>query len=182
MDALRVQYEGIDYWGRAVFVNTETKARYGCLEKLFNAMTPETEVLETVTSNDLVFFGNSFGCEPFGSKPLRKIEILKADNKSMKIGKKDLVLIMRIEKRAENIYPNTEVLSLSTAIAKCHCSGNRLRLGALLEAKESEFIYDTLGILWNINMETGKLENGFSPRYTDYSTPDTGECSTAEER
>ena len=47
----------------------------------------------------------------------------------------------------------------------CHANGTPLRLDALLEADDFNFMHDALGICRHLNRETGKLENNFSPRF-----------------
>jgi hypothetical protein len=45
--------------------------------------------------------------------------------------------------------------------------GVPLRLQDLLNADSGNFIHDIVGIRNNLNRKTGKLENCFSPRFTD---------------
>jgi len=41
-----------------------------------------------------------------------------------------------------------------------------LDLSRLLAAPEADFNHDIIGIIQNLNRETGEIENCFSPRYT----------------
>mgnify|MGYP000047033258 CR=1 FL=1 len=68
-----VVFEGVDPWHRAVFKCTKTKERFGSTDKLVST---EDEAKELITEQDLVYFGNSFGCEPMGTAPEGVIKIL----------------------------------------------------------------------------------------------------------
>ena len=46
-----------------------------------------------------------------------------------------------------------------------HLNGCPLRLDALLEADDFNFMHDAFGICRHLNRETGKLDGMFSPRY-----------------
>jgi hypothetical protein len=50
-------------------------------------------------------------------------------------------------------------------IEAAHCNGNPLKLKELLEADDSNFMHDVLGIRRHINRKTGELEDCFVPRY-----------------
>jgi len=76
MIMIPVRYVNIDDWNRPVF-RSINGAYYGCLDKLFPYETGEEEVLELVNASDLVWFGNSFNCEPAGDPPPVPIEILR---------------------------------------------------------------------------------------------------------
>ncbi len=46
------------------------------------------------------------------------------------------------------------------------CNGNLpIRWDALLSSGNGDFIYDAAGIYMHINRETGRLDNGFAPRF-----------------
>jgi hypothetical protein len=70
---MEVKFEGIDSFNRPIFREVAGKygksstRRFGCVNKLFDYDTPESEVLKEVSEKDLLFFGNKFGCEPMGS-------------------------------------------------------------------------------------------------------------------
>lgn len=51
-------------------------------------------------------------------------------------------------------------------IAACHASGNPLRLQALLDADDFNFMHDVFGIDRHIDRDTGKMMNFFSPRFS----------------
>lgn len=64
---------------------------------------------------------------------------------------------------------NINMMELEMDITAVHCNGNPLKLQEFLEAYEinpSSFWHDITGILWNINRETGKLDNFFVPRHS----------------
>lgn len=52
-------------------------------------------------------------------------------------------------------------------ITACHMNGNPLKLAQLLGADDSNFMHDVFGIRRHLNRETGKLEDCFSPRYSE---------------
>ena len=56
--------------------------------------------------------------------------------------------------------------TLMMDITATHCNGNPLKLFALKEAEDFDFYHDVFGIVNNIDRETGKLKNCFSPRYS----------------
>ena len=64
----RVKFEGIDSGDRAVFKKLDCNSRYGALEIFFPMGADEAEVLESVIPSDLVYFGESFDCDPIGAK------------------------------------------------------------------------------------------------------------------
>jgi hypothetical protein len=51
-------------------------------------------------------------------------------------------------------------------VSATHANGNPLRLKKLLEADDFNFTHDILGIRRHLNRETGKLEDGFRPRFS----------------
>ncbi len=58
-----------------------------------------------------------------------------------------------------------DVLDANMDIAATHCNGCPLKLDALLRADDFNFAHDVFGIRHHINRNTGKLEEGFDPRY-----------------
>ena len=72
-----VMFKGIDRWNRPVFMNPKSVSRYGSLDILFMFGTPEKEVLERVTAEDLCFFGNEDDCDPMGSDPVVPLTIVR---------------------------------------------------------------------------------------------------------
>lgn len=55
-------------------------------------------------------------------------------------------------------------MDMAMDLSAVHANGNPLRLEALLVADDFNFAHDILGIRHNLNRETGKLGNFFSPR------------------
>ena len=74
----QIKFHGVDMWGRPVFKSTMfDKNFFGSTDKLFDDEATEEEVLKTVTEQDLLFFGNTFGCEPMGDPVKGTIEIVR---------------------------------------------------------------------------------------------------------
>ena len=73
---IEIKFEGIDSWNRPVFKNIKSKSRYGCVFVLFDFYAPEKEVLSKIDEKSLLFFGNKFGCEPLGEKPIEPLKII----------------------------------------------------------------------------------------------------------
>ncbi len=69
MKKITVKFEGIDSFNRPIFKGTNTKERFGSLDKLFDYDATEKTVLNEVDEIDLYYFGNFFGCEPIGTPP-----------------------------------------------------------------------------------------------------------------
>ena len=67
MTKVKVAFVGVDHWNRPIFKDVDRKNYYGSTDKLFPYMESESSVLKQVTAEDLLYFGNSFGCEPMGS-------------------------------------------------------------------------------------------------------------------
>jgi hypothetical protein len=57
-------------------------------------------------------------------------------------------------------------LDLHMDISAVHANGNPLRLQDLLEADDFNFAHDLSGIRNCLNRATGRLDRGFSPRYS----------------
>ena len=66
---VKIKFEGVDFWNRAVFKDIDSNKRFGSLDKLFDFDDSETKVLKNIKEGDLCYFGNSFGCEPLGTNP-----------------------------------------------------------------------------------------------------------------
>jgi hypothetical protein len=78
-------------------------------------------------------------------------------------------LIARIVTRAFDELPQLnryDRMSLTMDLEACHSNGNPLRLDELLKAKPFDFAHDVVGIINNLDRNTGKLGNCFSPRYS----------------
>lgn len=71
-----IKFEGIDRFNRPIFKSLDTKSRYGSVDMLFNYNATEEEVLERISEKDLLWFGNSFGCEPMGD-PCENLKIMR---------------------------------------------------------------------------------------------------------
>lgn len=67
MAKVKVKFEGIDSWNRPVFRNVDGVSRYGCVDILFHYDVTEEAVLQLINEKDLLWFGNSFDCEPMGN-------------------------------------------------------------------------------------------------------------------
>lgn len=81
----------------------------------------------------------------------------------------ELELMVDIANRAaalarqfDSTYPQVSALC---DIARCHSSGYRLRLDELLCANDADFAHDVFGIRTHLNRRTGRLEDGFTPRF-----------------
>jgi hypothetical protein len=81
-----------------------------------------------------------------------------------KTSKEDLNIIGNIIMRAREEGVNRDSLSLMMDIEATHehCP---LRLKEFFEAPKFDFIHDIIGIINNLNKDTGELENCFLPRY-----------------
>jgi len=90
---------------------------------------------------------------------------LKANNRE------EHILAYQIAKRASEfawreldfVY---NLLTAETDILVTHLNGNPLKLQELLDADDANFAHDVFGIRRHINRSTGKLEDFFSPRYS----------------
>ena len=65
MAKIEVVFYGIDSWNRPIFKDIGGKAFYGSTDKLFDDTDMESAEKE-VTAEDLLYFGDHFGCEPMG--------------------------------------------------------------------------------------------------------------------
>ena len=68
---------------------------------------------------------------------------------------------------AEKVGFRYEFMDADMDITACHMNGNPLRLIQLLAADDMNFSHDVFGIRRHLNRETGKLEDCFSPRYSE---------------
>jgi hypothetical protein len=81
----QVQFYGVDCWGRPVFRSLKFKENFfGSVNILFGDYATEDEVLEKVKAKDLLFFGNTFGCEPMGDQSAVPLEIVRKSPKKQK--------------------------------------------------------------------------------------------------
>jgi hypothetical protein len=67
------------------------------------------------------------------------------------------------EARAHDFFSKMDVAMDLTAV---HANGNPLRLEGLRDADDFNFAHDILGIRRHLNRETGRLEDGFRPRFS----------------
>lgn len=81
--------------------------------------------------------------------------------------KKENKLIIAIAKRAYELLDDLSltVTQLNMYFAAAHIYSGPLDLQGLLDGKDSDIIHDTLGIIRNLDQETGKLLNNFVPRH-----------------
>lgn len=76
-------------------------------------------------------------------------------------------LINGIARRAMKISrPGITEQGWRMDITATHANGNPLRLADLLNADDFNFAHDVYGIEATLDRTTGKLGNGFSPRYS----------------
>jgi hypothetical protein len=74
---IKVRFAGIDSWNRPVFKDDRGNY-YGSVEILFDYYATAEQVqekLEKIVDLDLLYFGKSFGCEPWGSTPTERLVI-----------------------------------------------------------------------------------------------------------
>ncbi len=76
----------------------------------------------------------------------------------------EIELILAIGKRAVGLLGG-KANTFTMDIQACHTHGCCLRLADLLEAGESDFLHDIVGIHQRVDRDTGKLSDCFLPRY-----------------
>jgi hypothetical protein len=57
-------------------------------------------------------------------------------------------------------------VQIAMDLTACHLNGNPLKLRELLKGENFSFAHDIYGIRLNLNRKTGKLQNFFTPRYS----------------
>jgi len=62
-NVIEIKFEGVDDWGRPIFKQVNSKNRFGSTDKLCYT----EEEINSITEQDLTWFGTSFNCEPMGS-------------------------------------------------------------------------------------------------------------------
>ncbi len=77
---LKIRFVRLDDYGRPVFKGTHSY--YGSVNKVFAYNASREEIKESVTEKDLVYFGESFNCEPDGNSCNVKIDWEVDDAKS----------------------------------------------------------------------------------------------------
>jgi len=81
--------------------------------------------------------------------------------------KTEMDLIGSIVDRAFSLdLVKVNALTANMDITAAHCNGSPLDLEALLAADNFNFSHDFTGIVGHMNRNTGKLERGFSPRFS----------------
>lgn len=77
-------------------------------------------------------------------------------------------LIQRVAERGAGIRAwqtrGFNMIDCEMCLIVCHNCGCPLDFQKLLDAPQADFTHDILGIIGNINRETGKLDNFFDPR------------------
>jgi hypothetical protein len=61
-----VQYVGIDFWNRPVFKSIDRDLYYGSVDILFDYGASESDVMEKISSDMLLYFGRSLDDDPMG--------------------------------------------------------------------------------------------------------------------
>jgi hypothetical protein len=73
---IKVKYCGSDHFYRPIFKDVAKEVYYGSTHILLSNHDFKVRGKESLTENDLVYFGNSFGCEPMGTTPAGTLEIV----------------------------------------------------------------------------------------------------------
>ncbi len=74
---MKVKFEGIDSFNRPIFKDVTSSNRFGSVDILFDYGATKEEVLKKVIEKDLLYFGNSFDCEPMGDPCINEMKIVK---------------------------------------------------------------------------------------------------------
>ena len=64
---VKLIFVGVDSWNRPVWKAPDQKAYYGSVNELFDYDDTEETILKKVSTYDLCYFGEHFGCEPIGT-------------------------------------------------------------------------------------------------------------------
>lgn len=87
-----------------------------------------------------------------------------------KASREDYDIIAQIADRAQTFYKaegiKRKTMDIQLDMVVTHCNGNPLKLRALLEADEFNFMHDVGGIAKHLDRKTGKLLDCFSPRFS----------------
>lgn len=111
---------------------------------------------------------------PFNSRYLSHAPRTKMIN--WKTSKADAALLAKVYERSIWILGRLGVDvpdGLYMDLTACHNNECPLDLGAMLDAGESDFMHDVLGIHRYIDRTTGKLGECFLPRFSARSAPTT---------
>jgi hypothetical protein len=91
-----------------------------------------------------------------------------------KVTNDDAVLVHKIVRRAARMLerrPDSDEVSLpglEMDVTAAHVNGCPLRLAELLAAEDLDFAHDVFGIRRHIDRKTGKLGDGFVPRFAKH--------------
>ena len=81
-----------------------------------------------------------------------------------------LDLIGKIADRAVNLYAQNDIrverLNVLMDVITTHFGGCKIRLADLLDADDFNFAHDIGGINRHLDRMTGRLTDGFTPRYS----------------
>ena len=87
---------------------------------------------------------------------------------TLKTTRRDVRLISRIATRAQGLHlGDIDRLSLVMDLEATHAVCCPLRLNDLLNATDSDFVHDIVGIHSHLDRDTGELSGCFVPRYAD---------------
>ena len=82
-----------------------------------------------------------------------------------KCSKEEYTLINEVVNRAMKLYQGiTDEMGLNMDIIAAHLNGTPLDFNKLLSFDDFNFGHDIIGIMNNINRNTGELDNCFLPR------------------
>jgi len=87
---------------------------------------------------------------------------------TLPISASELNVIDAIVYRALVFFPDREERDVKMDLIATHLTCP-LRLNELLDARDSDFVHDIVGIERHLNRQTFKLENCFTPRYASPS-------------
>ena len=65
MEKIELEFEGIDSWNRPIFKDCKGN-RFGSTNRLFEYRDTFENVMKTLTTLDICYFGKHFDCEPMG--------------------------------------------------------------------------------------------------------------------
>lgn len=81
-----------------------------------------------------------------------------------KATREDFGKVSEIVKRAREIHPEIDTVSLSMDLIATHSNGCEMDWDKLIAADNFNFMHDISGIMNCIDRNTGKLQNCFLPR------------------
>lgn len=91
-----------------------------------------------------------------------------SDSPFLSANREDTALIFAIADRASALARRRARTKFDIVmdITACHLNGNPLRLHDMLAGDEIHLIHDILGIERHLDRDTGKLRDGFTPRFS----------------